>query len=446
MLDVLISSGAVPGRRPAVVTRQGVSSWREIEALLAEFRQEHALLRRRRVGLCFEANASGLAALAALAALQCDAFLIDHRMPLRQSLELCREIRLGALLTPDGQGGIAVHELAGQQPGNGEASVTILTSGSTGKPKAARHTWRSLSRPVRSGRLGEAPCWLLAYRPDLYAGLQVILQCLLDGGTLAVPGPDGDPSAIAELMLKAGVRFASATPSYWRKLLLFADGSLLGRMNLAQATLGGEVVDQQLLDAMKRAFPEARLAHIFATTELGRCFSVSDGRAGFPAAYLQEPLPDGVELRIENGELLARSPNSMQGYDECSSEPSEAEDWVRTGDLVAVKGDRVHFLGRKTDIINVGGNKVHPIEVERVVRSVPGVSDVRVFAKPSSIAGQLVACEVVPGRGEDDEALQKRIVEACRKQLAPHQWPRIIRSTGKMALSGAQKTLRSAPG
>lgn len=444
MLDELLFDKTVPAQRMALVSRDGRTAWGALQASARDACLEHYELGRQRVGLCFQASTAGLATLAALARLQCDAFLIDCRLPEEEALRLCRRFRLGALLRPAAADTIGVRQLESDVPAGGQATVTILTSGSTGRPKAARHTWQSLFRPVRQSPQNQAPCWLLAYRPHLYAGLQVLLQCLVNSGTLAVPDAEDSPQEIVDLMLRAGVQFASATPSYWRKLLLFGDHRKLGQIGLRQATLGGEAVDQQMLDWMREVFPKARLVHIFATTELGRCFSVGDGRAGFPSSYLNQPLADGVELKIEEGELLARSPYSMQGYDGISPPGGKDEGWVRTGDLVEVNGDRVHFLGRRSEIINVGGNKVHPIEVERVVRAVAGVADARVFAKKSSIAGQLVACEIVPARGEDEKAVKERIAEACRKELAPHQWPRIIRSTEKIVLSGAGKTLRSA--
>ena len=96
---------------------------------------------------------------------------------------------------------------------------------------------------------------------------------------------------------------------------MFAKSDLLAQLPIVQITLGGEVVDQAVLDRLKNAFPKSRLVHIYATTEMGRCFSVNDGLAGFPASYLKAPLPDGVELKIEDGQLMIRSANSMRMYD-----------------------------------------------------------------------------------------------------------------------------------
>jgi len=296
---------------------------------------------------------------------------------------------------------------------------------------------------VRRMSEGTFPVWLLTYRPQLYAGLQVALQCLADHGTLVIPGSEPEPHAIVSLMVKTGVEYASATPSYWRRLLMFSDGEQLRKIPLRQITLGGEIVDQSVLSKLRRVYPAARLVHIYATTELGRCFAVSDGLAGFPVSYLDAPLSDGVELKVEDGELLVRSSNAMQMYDPFSGVRSEAGDWFYTGDLVDIRDGRVVFSGRKTEMINVAGSKVYPVEVERVIRSIPGVADTRVYGKVSSIAGELAVCDVVAESNMDPNTLKEQILSECRTKLTSPQLPRLIRFVDRIELSQAGKTLRT---
>jgi acyl-CoA synthetase (AMP-forming)/AMP-acid ligase II len=389
-----------------------------------------------------------IALLAELDRLACDSVLLDGRLSARAAVDLGAELGLGLVIALGaGSDGSEpeVRELPREIPASGQGSVTILTSGTTGKPKAVRHTWTSLCRPVRALCGDVPPRWLLTYQAHLYAGLQVMLQCLANGGTLVVPDADMPPDDVTELMRSARVESASAPPSYWRRLLLFAGADRLAAVPLSQITLGGEVVDQQILDALRRVFPRARIVHIYATTELGRCFSVSDGKAGFPVHLLRAPTPDGVALRVDDGELLVCSPGAMPmdsaaAGDHRALAPAPA--WHRTGDLVAVAGDRVTFIGRRSELINVGGHKVSPIEVERVVRSVPGVSDVRVYGRRSSMTGQLVACQVVAGAGADTHDLQAAIASACLARLTPYQRPRLIDLVEEVALETSGKTAR----
>jgi acyl-CoA synthetase (AMP-forming)/AMP-acid ligase II len=116
--------------------------------------------------------------------------------------------------------------------------------------------------------------------------------------------------------------------------------------------------------------------------------------------------------------------------------------WIHTGDLVKRIDDRVVFVGRKSDMVNVGGYKVHPVEVERVVMEVPGVADVRVFAKRSSIAGQLVACDILPEVDVNPTEVEQAVRSACLSRLASYQRPRIIRVVDEIALTSAGKKTR----
>jgi len=395
-------------------------------------------LRGQRVGVLVHATAQSFALLAALDRLACDVFLISGDLSPLSAMALGRAYQLSATIEGD-----LIERLPDGMPGSGQSTVTILTSGTTGVPKAARHTWSSLARPVRTGGDVGGANWMLCYRPELYAGLQVTLQCFANGGTLVVPAAGQTASEVARLGRDNEVTFISATPSYWRWLLTLGDREILRSWRLRQITLGGEAVDQRILDQLAACFPSARLIHIYATTELGRCFSVNDGKAGFPARFLEQASPDGVALRLEDGELLVRSANAMRGYDVLSVQAEADADWFHTGDLVERRGDRCVFVGRQAERINVGGNKVNPLRVEEVVQSVEGVRDARVYGKTSSIVGQLVACEIVVDDGRDAARVLEAVRAACSDALAVHERPRIINVVDRMSLSRAGKKLRS---
>jgi acyl-coenzyme A synthetase/AMP-(fatty) acid ligase len=251
-------------------------------------------------------------------------------------------------------------------------------------------------------------------------------------------------------MHREKVEFASATPSFWRLLLHSAATQTLSQSNLIQITIGGEAVDQPLLDSLHQAFPSARLTHIYASTEMGTCFSVSDGRAGFPADYLANPaLP--CQLRIgSEGELEILSRRRMLGYfsdsarrsNGQSKSDSSEETWFATGDIVERRGDRILFVGRKSDTINVGGAKVFPADVERCISSVPGVLQVRVYGISSSLTGQLVAAEVQPSGEINPDSLLSEILTSCRAKLARHQVPAKVSFCSQMPTNASGKMVR----
>ncbi len=422
-------------------------SWRELrERVDAECENQRAAAKTR-LGLIFQPKVPSYVGLLALGQLGSDLFLMDRQLTVQDAVELGRELSLSSILYPSDDNslcGIRIESSEGRNLWSGDSTVTVLTSGSTGNPKAARHTWDSLCRPVRARSGNPGQRWLQTYRPNLYAGLQVLLQCWMSFGALVVPAESWGPSSIIDFAAEQNVQYISATPSYWRKLLISSDPKLLRKMRLKQITLGGEVVDQGILDSLKETFPGARLTHIYATTELGRCFAVRDGLAGFPLKLLNG-VEDGIELKIVDGELFVKSSNAVQCYDGGSSNHGRDESpWFATGDLVEVRGDRAYFAGRKTEMINVGGNKVYPVEVERVIRQVPGVSDVRVFGRRSSISGQLVACEIVAAPGHDIAQLKNDVRRACNAKLAGYQLPRAISFVDEIQLSAAQKVVRRA--
>ena len=264
----------------------------------------------------------------------------------------------------------------------------------------------------------------------------------MNQGTLVIPQSGDTADDVAKLAAQFAVDFASATPSYWRWLVTFASDEVLQQMTLKQITLGGEAVDQATLNVLRAKFPETRVVHIYATTELGRCFSVTDGLSGFPSKFLGAVSADGVEMTVDDGELVVRSANAMKGYDQVQGE-SPQESWFRTGDLVHIEGDRVHFVGRKTDMINVGGNKVYPLEVESVVRAVDGVADARVYGQESSMLGQLVKCDVVLADGFDKATVEAQIRKQCLADLTSYQLPRFIDFVEDIPKTAAGKTDRS---
>jgi acyl-coenzyme A synthetase/AMP-(fatty) acid ligase len=199
-----------------------------------------------------------------------------------------------------------------------------------------------------------------------------------------------------------------------------------------------------VLDALHAAWPEAQIAHAFASTEAGVAFEVQDGLAGFPAAWIDAPR--SVALRIRDARLQVRSDGTGVRYLGADAPAlRDAEGYVDTADRVHLQGDRYAFLGRSGGIINVGGMKVHPEEVEAVINSQPFVQMSRVRARRSPITGALVAAEVVlapAAAAEPATQITAQIREACRRALAPHKVPAVIQIVHALPLSANGKLLR----
>src|SRR5262249_43982554 len=147
----------------------------------------------------------------------------------------------------------------------------------------------------------------------------------------------------------------------------------------------GEVADQAILDNLRSVYPRADIVHAYASTEAGVGFEVTDGLEGFPASVLGRRA-DGVELKLQDGSLRIRSDRTAVRYiGRQTSSLTDADGFVDTGDMVESRNERYYFLGRKGGLINVGGLKVHPEEVEAVINRHPCVQISHVHARNNPI-------------------------------------------------------------
>ena len=438
----LIREGAARAERPALEHGGFRSSYGDLRGAAMAMVSQRGPLSGRRVGLTATDPFPYITAVAALDYLGAHTFLIGRRSPtelesIRSRFDLEAVLGEGAQEADHSSTGAV--QIPPPHPGGGK--VTLLTSGTTGIPKAATHTWTTLASPVRKDPSLAESRWLCAYPLPLYAGIQVLLQALLNWAALVVPA-SFDPRQAAATLVDSRVTHASGTPTFWRQIIFFGGRDLLRRASLRQVTLGGEAVTQDLLDRIRGLWPGVRIVHIYASTELGRLFSVTDGREGFPVRYLEIAPESGTTLRILDGELQARSAHGMIGYEQEQGREPDPEAWRATGDLVEVQGDRVLFRGRSSDLMNVGGHKVAPLKIENALRGVEGVADLRAYPRRSSLAGQIVALEVVPAPGSSEGELRQSLLNAARAGLLPHEVPRLIEFVAALQPNVAFKLTR----
>jgi acyl-CoA synthetase (AMP-forming)/AMP-acid ligase II len=321
----------------------------------------------------------------------------------------------------------------------------MLTSGTSGVPKIARHTLEGLTGAIIADgpARGAPPIWSTFYDIRRYGGLQIFLRAIIGGGSMVLSEP-GEPIADHVARLHArGVTHISGTPSHWRKLLM--SGSARG-FDPRYIRLSGEIADQAVLDGLRRAFPAASIGHAYASTEAGVGFAVNDGLEGFPADMVRQGC-DGVDMKVEDGSLRIRSRRTAQAYvGRHASVLTDGEGFVETGDLVELRGDRYHFVGRRGGIINIGGLKVHPEEIEAVINQHAEVSMSHAKSRRSPITGAIVVADVVLTDGDfsghrDD--IRDKILADCRASLAPYKVPAVITFVPSLDLTAAGKLARS---
>ncbi len=318
----------------------------------------------------------------------------------------------------------------------------LFTSGTTGAPKLVLHTLASLIGPLQDGlAVPSGAVWSTFYDVRRYGGLTILLRALLGGGSMVLSHAGEPVAAFLQRAGESGVTHMSGTPSHWRRALMSAAA---GAMAPAYVRLSGEVADQAILDQLARAFPGAQVAHAFASTEAGVAFDVRDGLAGFPAALMADANGQ-AQMRVVDGSLQIRSTRTAARYlGERTRALREADDFVDTGDMVELRGDRYYFTGRREGVINIGGQKVFPEEVEAVINAHPAVRMARVWARPSPITGAVVAADVVlradPEAGFG--AVRDAILAACRAALPAHKVPVSLRRVDTLEVAASGKLVR----
>lgn len=309
-----------------------------------------------------------------------------------------------------------------------ETTWVVYTSGTTGVPKSVRHTIASLSRTVVRSEGASQLVWGLLYDPNRMAGIQVLLQALLSGTTVVAADIHGGLSARLSELADGGVTALSATPTLWRSILSLGGGGL----SLCQITLGGEIADQTVLNALAARFPDARIVHVFASTETGAAFSVRDGREGFPVSYLSDP-PRGIALAIRDGILAVYSPGVSS---------ADEDGFASTGDVVEVVDDRVVFRGRASGVVSVGGANVWPEEIEGILRTHPEVGEAVVSVKPNPMSGNVLIATVVPKPDADPAGLGKRVRVWIKSQVPNTHVPAMVKVAESIEVSSAGKAVR----
>jgi acyl-coenzyme A synthetase/AMP-(fatty) acid ligase len=328
-----------------------------------------------------------------------------------------------------------------------ETEWVLFTSGTTGRPKMAVHRLSGLTGAINpNGSANSSVVWATFYDMRRYGGLQIFLRAMLGNSSFILSSADETLNDHLERLAEGGVTHLTGTPSHWRRVLMSASAHKIAP---DYVRLSGEIADQSVLDGLRALYPKSRIVHAYASTEAGVGFEVGDEKEGFPASYIGE-ISGGIEMKVEDGSLRIRSSRAALRYlTEGSARIVQDDGFVDTGDLVELRDSRYFFVGRKDGVINVGGQKVHPEEVEAVINRHPHVRMSLVHAKKNPIVGAVVAADIVPSAPlcasvEDGsrEALENEIRALCAGQLARHKVPALIRFVPSLSMTEGGKLAR----
>ena len=318
----------------------------------------------------------------------------------------------------------------------------LLTSGTTGVPKMLVHSLQTFAGVIaRFSPSATSQVWSTFYDIRRYGGLVLFLGALCAGGSIVLSSAEEPVAKFLTRAGKHGVTHLIGSPSLWRRALMSPAASLIAPQSVA---LSGEAVDQPILDRLRTFYPHAKITQVFASTEAGRGFEVTDGLAGFPAGFIGQQ-GVGVELKVEDDSLRIRSTRTALRYIGPQAPTlKDANGFIDTGDMVELRGDRYYFVGRRDGVINVGGLKFYPEEVEAVLNRHPKVRMAVVRAKKSSMTGALVVADVVLETGLDSrvDELREEILQFCRSALPRHQVPVVINIVPELTVAATGKISR----
>lgn len=306
------------------------------------------------------------------------------------------------------------------------SSVTVIfTSGTTGQPKEVRHSFSNLSRAVKTGERFHNNIWGFAYNPTHMAGLQVFFQALINGNPI-INIFNKNREFVLNAIEHEGITHISATPTFYRLLLPYERAYL----SVLRVSLGGEKSGSSLYDSIKRIFPNAKVTNIYASTEAGTLFATQDDFFKIPDAIKNKFKIVDDELYIHKS-LLGSSPSfKLIG------------DFYASGDLIEWidKDNRLfRFKSRKNELINVGGYKVNPTEVEEILRIIPGVRDAYVYGKKNSILGNVLCADILM---EDKTITENDIRNDLKNRLQDFKIPRRIKFVETLSLTRTGKMSR----
>lgn len=301
--------------------------------------------------------------------------------------------------------------------------LKLSTSGTTGLPKKVTHSFTSLTRSIKVDYKRANDIWGLAYNPQHMAGLQVFFQALLNKNTIVnVFGLDRNQ--IYSCIKQYNITHLSATPTFY-KMLLPANESF---NKVLQVTYGGERFSESLQKNMTTLFPNAKFTNVYASTEAGALFAAIGNH--FTISEKMKPF-----VKINDNELMIHR-SILASADDLELE----NDWYATGDMVKLINHNpitFNFLSRKNEMINVGGSKVNPNEVEEIIMSMTGIIDVKVYGKENSLMGNIICAEIVT-----ESVTEKEIKSFVKDHLPGYMVPRIIKFVAEISQTTTGKKSR----
>ena len=309
----------------------------------------------------------------------------------------------------------ASHEIYAQLRAQGHPGLVLFSSGSTGKSKAAVHDLVPLLEKFKTPRQRLRTISFLLY--DHIGGINTMLYTLSNAGCL-ITVSDRSPDGVLRAVEKHRVQLLPTSPTFVNLILLSEAYKAYNLDSLETLTYGTEPMPESTLLRFHRLLPHVRLVQTYGLSEVGILRSKSKSSDSLWVKVGGE----GFETRVVDGILHIKAKSAMLGYLNAPS-PFTDDGWMITGDNVEVDGEYMRFRGRQSEIINVGGEKVYPGEVESVIQEFDNVAEVTVYGEKNPITGNIVCAKVTLLHDEDQKSFATRLKNFCRERMQRYKVP-----------------------
>ena len=300
----------------------------------------------------------------------------------------------------------------------GNPGLILFSSGTTGIPKAMVHDLGVLIESYAEKK-SKSLVFLLFLLFDHIGGLNTLLNSLSMGITIVIPD-ERNADKICELIQKYRIDVLPASPTFLNLLLMNNSYKKYDLSSLRLITYGTEPMSESLLSRIRNSLPKVKLIQTFGTSETGIA-QVSSQSSSSIGMKINDP---NLEYKIVDNVLWLKSKTQILGYLNHSMSNFSSDGWFNTGDIVEMIDDEYFkIIGRKSDIINVGGQKVFPSEVESILMQIDAVDDCLVFGEKNAMVGEIVVADIVLKENINAMDGKKIIRTFCLAKLDPYKIP-----------------------
>ncbi|MBF0118389.1 MAG: acyl--CoA ligase [Desulfobacterales bacterium] len=319
---------------------------------------------------------------------------------------------------------------------NNDSGLIIFTSGSTGEMKAALHSFtKVISKFKKKGQPFVTLAFLLF---DHIGGINTLFGSLTSCGKIIL-GVKREPEFICKMIEQYKVNLLGATPTFLKILLMSDSYKKYNLSSLKLITYGTEPMTKATLDTLNTTFPDVKFKQLYGLSESGVLPTKSENSGSLNLVVGGE----GCEAKVIDGIIYIKTDFLMIGYLNAPSPSVDSDGWYRTGDMAEIKANgNIRILGRESELINVGGEKVFPAEVENVIMQMYNIKDVIVRGKPNPVTGHIVYAKVEIIEPEDPDKIEVRVRKFCAKHLPQYKIPAVVEISNTNLHNGRFKKIR----